>query len=556
MKKKHRNQLISRLLAMCLAVVMMLSMGITASAALTADQKGSFTVSGFDTTDPAPTVTAYQIITVNIDAATNQPEYPMYTWAGPVADWLETNTTYQAYIDPDLGADAVADAFEKAEVADMKEFLEELAAAIKANTISGLTPHSGNVNNGTASFSDMPLGEYLIIATGGVKIYQPTTVKLVPEYEDSAWTVGTAVVGDGKTPLVKGKAPTIDKTVFKINDAASADHTVAVGDTVTFKLVADVPEYPEGATNKTFIISDTVGTGLAYEVGSVKVYKDVDCTELIGETLYTTDTNVTVPDLSGKARTFKIEFNGDFFAQDTVPSKVYVTYEAKVTANAFTTNVNGKLDNDAYLGYSNDPYVDNSYREGNDKETLYTYAINLTKVDTNGKGIINNTATFKLKSGETTLYFAGSNGVYTYDSSITSATEGYTTTLTTSTTNGTLKIQGLDEGMYTLTETNAPDGYVLPNGTITIEIYEDKGGGNLETSGGAEIYVAKDDTNAGVKIDDTTISFKVVNKTAKEGLFNLPVTGGAGTVIFTMAGILLMGGAVALLVVVLRRKRS
>ena len=52
------------------------------------------------------------------------------------------------------------------------------------------------------------------------------------------------------------------------------------------------------------------------------------------------------------------------------------------------------------------------------------------------------------------------------------------------------------------------------------------------------------------------ISFKVVNKIAAEGLFALPVTGGAGTVIFTMAGILLMGGAVALLVVVLRRKRS
>ena len=417
----------------------------------------------------------------------------------------------------------------------------------------------------------MALGEYLIIASGGVKIYQPTTVKLVPEYDEDSgeWDIGTAVVGtDGSN--VKGSAPQIKKSLIEINDdAASADHTTAIGDTVTFKLEADVPDYPEGATNKTFIISDKVGTGLEYVDDSVKVYNDENCTTEIGEALRTiTDTDVTVPDQSGEPRTFAIKFNDKFFENYAASSKVYVTYDAKVTSDAFLGTTNGKLNNDAYLGYSNNPYDANSYTERNYRETVYTYAIDLMKVKTDGQAITNNTATFELKAGSTLLYFTGGNGVYTYNSSNNSSTQGTTKDLTTSSTTGTLKIQGLDTGTYTLTETNAPDGYVLPNGTIEIEIndadesggpdgtIDREKGGNVAASGGAEIYVAQGDQNAGVTISGTTIFFKVVNKDASEGLFNLPFTGGAGTVIFTMAGILLMGGAVALLVVVLRRKRS
>lgn len=575
MKKKHRNRLISRLLAMCLSVVMMLSMGITALAEpITSTTTGNFDVIGFDTT-PAPIVTAYQIITVNIDDTAGQPEYPMYTWAGPVADWLENNTTYQAYIDPDLGADAVADAFAdgKVSAAEMTKFLEDLAAAIKANianAFDSLVKKEVSASSGTASFTGMAMGEYLIIASGGVKIYQPTTVKLVPEYNDQKkeWNVGTAVVG-GETvgSNVKGSAPQIEKSLIEINDdAASADHTTAVGDTVTFKLAADVPEYPEGAKNKTFIISDKVGTGLEYQSNTVKVYSDLECKIQI-TTGYTLKTgkDAAVPDKSKTQRTFVIEFEDSFFKSNPDLTKVYVTYDAKVTAGAFTGTTGGKLINDAFLGYSNDPYVDNSYREGTDRETLYTYAINLTKVKTNGEAITTDTATFKLESGGTPLYFTGSNGVYTHAAA---GTPDATTDLMTSTADGTLKLQGLDEGTYTLTETNAPDGYVLPSGTITIMIKDadgsgvldgrldpGKGGENVEPLGGAEIY-GRSTTDDGVDVKGTMISFKVVNKTAKEGLFNLPVTGGAGTVIFTMAGILLMGGAVALLVVVLRRKRS
>src|SRR5699024_3043464 len=125
----------------------------------------------------------------------------------------------------------------------------------------------------------------------------------------------------------------------KINDAASADHTVAVGDTVTFKLAADVPEYPEDTTKKTFIISDKVGTGLEYQASTVRVWRDNECTTEISQNMYEVkpDATVTFPDGSNIARTFVIEFNPNFFESTSVPAKVYVTYKAKVTADAFAT---------------------------------------------------------------------------------------------------------------------------------------------------------------------------------------------------------------------------
>ena len=173
MKKKHRNQFISRLLAMCLAAVMMLSMGITASAEnISSTTKRTFNVTGFDTNpDLTLTVTAYQIITVNIDDAAGQPEYPMYTWAGPVAKWL-TDNKYSIYVDSKLGTNAVANAFANNTVpaADMTKFLEELAAAIKANeanAFDSLVKEEVNASNGTASFPNMAMGEYLIVASGG-----------------------------------------------------------------------------------------------------------------------------------------------------------------------------------------------------------------------------------------------------------------------------------------------------------------------------------------------------------------------------------------------------
>ena len=94
-------------------------------------------------------------------------------------------------------------------------------------------------------------------------------------------------------------------------------------------------------------------------------------------------------------------------------------------------------------------------------------------------------------------------------------------------------------GTYIMEETKAPAGYELPADPET------------------EITLA-DDNNADGKPDgilnndkDGTYEQTVVN--TKPGF--LPKTGGIGTAVFTVCGIVLMAGAVVLLVCVSRRKK-
>ena len=476
-----------------------------------------------------------------------------------MAAWLKNNTneTYKTYIDEKTNA--VAEAFQKGTTAEaFRSFWHDVEAAIQAKQINiSIAYDDQTVAAGqtSATFTGVGMGEYLLSAKGGVKIYQPTTVLLVPSYnkEKNEWILGDATVGTDTR--MKGVQPPIEKTV------QDGDNTVAVGDTVTFVLNATVPSYPEDATYKKFIISDKLGTGLVFkgsiDQNSIKVSSDVEGKNTIDQSYYDVKANWISPE-TDEQRTFAVIFNNNFFENSSTITNVYVTYQAEVTADAFMSDPSGTMVNDAFLGYNNDPYTEDGYKENPTDKKVYTYEIDLTKVDSEGIAIKENSATFQLKTGDTLLYFTGSKGVYTYNSSNTVSTAGATADLVTD-SDGSLKIKGLDAGTYTLLETKAPDGYVLPNGSIEIIIQDQEpdgtidkvSSGNVTASGGAAL-------NGEVTISDnsTTISFKVQNTSSDEAGFTLPTTGGMGTMIFTIAGILIMGGAVALIVVAARKKRG
>lgn len=535
----------SRWLAAFLAVAMMLaSMSLSVFAAVDpgadgGEPTGTITVTNLKTADDeidSVTVDAYRVIVAHFDTTIQQPTEPVYTWAPEVASWVAQH--YSAYIDVDNN-NAVTEAFGEitsdtdatgATDSDAADFYDALAAAIKNRTITLAPTKSVASDNGTATITEAPIGSYLILVRGGVRIYQASAVNLVPTYKDGAWTLETATITS------KATDPTIDKE--------ASDNSAAIGDTVDFTLRVDVPQYPTNAINKTFEIGDTFGAGLDFN-NDIKVYgvadKNIDIADLTDEMLVPeTAYDITYAGEGDPAQTETFIINFTDYAALAGYNAIIVTYSGTVTAEAFE----GGTENGAYLGYNTNPYDDNDYDKDDTEVKVYNYGIEVSKVDGDGEDIDKD-----LPGAEFTFTKQGEKdpmalvkvdvdteaGTYYYRP----ATKDDQTTTTTLVTDaeGKLNIKGLDLGTYTLTETKAPDGY------------------NLPANPSQEIVLGDDDNN-GVLNDDTDNTLELTVKNNNDSDFNLPVTGGMGTILFTIGGVVLMGAAVILVVVSFKRRRE
>lgn len=203
------------------------------------------------------------------------------------------------------------------------------------------------------------------------------------------------------------------------------------------------------------------------------------------------------------------------------------------------------MENKAFMEYNPDPYKEKIVTKDDNKK-VYTYGITVDKVSKTGTLLPN--AEFTLSRDDSNLNFVKlDEGKYrhVYDSK-----ENHTQTLVAN-NDGNLQILGLDTGTYTLSETKAPNGYPVPNQNIIININTGSNTNGSITDSTVTIpetlsYNYYDTNNDGTKdakfmVKDHILSIAVKND---KDNFNLPRTGGAGTFMFTIAGIALMAGAV------------
>lgn len=546
--KRVKKNAVTSILAVCLAFIMAFSTGMTAAAAegdLTSDSAGTITISGIETVktdDPeiekgVGTLYAYKVIDVNVNNDSHQPQSPVFKWADSVAPWVSTN--FEDYIDTANG-NAVTDDFLKlTDNGDtIKAFVDRLANAIrKTDNAIDLAPfkeypladYTPAGNDKVITLTEVPLGAYLFLVEGGVRIYSPGFASVYPAYDEETdkWVPS----GQSINVYMKSEEPDIEKSV--------EDYTYAIGQTVNYTLVVDVPDYPENAVDKKFIIADYLSEGLTFNEGSVKIYNYDDSkednigTELTDDFVDYAFTDEKHP-AEGTSPSFAKSFAGDY---SILAEKVIVEYSATVNENAVVISdeePDNNLDNKVYLIYNNNPYTEDGYREIPDKERVYTYGIQVTKTDNGEKKLPG--AEFNLKQGDETLKFVKDGSVYRLPLTEEEAAEASETLVTDE--NGLIMIKGLDLGTYTLVETKAPDGYELPANPETVITLAD----DADDSGKPDGILNND--------SDGTFETTVVN--TKPGI--LPVTGGIGTALFTICGLLLMSGAVILVVTVSRRK--
>ncbi len=502
------KKLITKITAVFAALMLTLSMFATSAlaAGITNTDKGSITVT--NVVDSA-TATAYKILNVKYDYTADQPASPEYFWADEVKDYVRAH--YATYINADDSVNE--EVYSAISADDSKTFFADLALAIKNGTIT-LTGTSNGAGNTT--INNLEMGTYLVLIEGGVKVYQPIAVNVIPTYNDGTgeWSIDNQTITN-----TKSTAPTVEKTANVKN--------ASVNEQVEFTITATVPSYPENATANQFVISDKLPDGFTYN-SDVKVYGvGADSTETIlaAGTAYTVSTER--PNALGTVD-FALALK---YAEVKGYSSIKVTYTATADKD-FVLGTAGNV-NTAFIDYNNNPYEDTSWKSDDSKATVYSYGIDITKVDKADHNKKLEGAEFTLSAtdgGAAIKFVKTAEGVYKVADA--TQTADATETLVT-VTDGKLQIEGLKAGTYYLKETKAPaGGYKVPSKAFEITIADDDNDGNV--NGATSAYVSQE-------IENSTT-------------YQLPSTGGSGTVMFTVGGILLVAVGATMFIVI--RKKS
>jgi len=435
-------------------------------------------------------------------------------------------------------------------------------------TISTVIPPV-EVNGGETSvkIADLTYGYYLV--------YDNTDLSGNSSAVRSAVMLTT--VNKDAVVTLKANRPEIDKMVLENDGSTYGKGTSAmIGEDVTFKVETLVPSHTLYTTYKYFI-NDTLPTGLTLHADTIKVYLgDTNTTPLVDGTDYV----LSVPGDNGAS--FKVDFTAKMTGADqyAIGEKLIVVYDAHVTngiaAQAANTNT-------ATLTYSNDPTNEDSVGTTSSVANVYSYQFVFTKFAEDTSGVFKNVrligAEFKLYKVEggtrTPVYFttepAQNAAGVSFTKYIVAEAEqaGVTTdtlkvhetgdeTLTLDHLNygghrGDVFIFGLSEGKYELEETKAPDGYVLADKPFAIEIVDAIGElGSVGTLSVTSSYAGEHgsivNTN-GMGEQILTVWADITNEPGAA----LPETGGMGTTLFTVLGVILMAGAIAFFT---SRKRS
>ena len=484
-----------KIIALLLALVMVLSLAVTA---LAEETTYSITINN---STKGHTYEAYQIFTGDLVENGGSKILSNIVWGSGVSE---------------AGRTALGDAAAKAETLKKESDAKTFAKTV-ADYLTTPAGSANTVTDGNYVISGLKAGYYLVKDKDGSLTGKPDA------YTDYI----VKVVGD-VTADPKSSVPTVEKKVKDINDSTDTSKTgwqdsadYDIGDLVPFQLKATLAGNVSSYTTYKVVFHDTLSAGLTYK-GDAKVYLDgKDVTSYFTINISEDKKTLTITCDNVKA----------FNAVDN--SVITVEYTAALNENAVIGSAGNP--NTVYLEYSNNP----NKSETGDNETGNT-PIDTVIVFTY-KTIIN-----KVKSDNTAL----TGAAFKLEKKIKGGDDAKDTwtlvkkfTVDDKNPASTFEFKGLDDGIYKLTETVTPAGYNSID-PITFSVTAEHSNGDapeLTSLNGekvtGEITFTSDITKGSLTSD-------VVNNSGAE----LPSTGGRGTTIFyVVGGILVLVAAVLLI---------
>lgn len=506
--------------ALALLAVLVLAVGVlfTATPAMAAGNTGTITVTSNSKEFKDQTVSAYQVFKVdNGSYVLNDTFKKFFVEECGLTDDETLSSKAFEYVN-DLGADDDQNVINFAK--EMRAWVLAQEPAVAATETGNAAENSGNY---VATMTVAP-GYYLVVPTLGS----------TGNNNRGTDAMLTNVVADQTASInLKSEYPTVSKTV-------NGEHGTMnqIGKEIEFTVKSKVPDTTNYKTyNMKF--TDKFTDGLTFVPESVKV--------TIGNKPMAPTTDYTVTEPTAGSNTLTIELvnviqhiTGSKYATG---DEIQITYKAKLNKNAI-----GETDpetNEVKINYSNDP--DGGYDGVTevDKDKVYTFDIDLHKYaagnesaflagaefklydnEDNAKGETPDTAIKLVKTDDTHYRVATAEEI---------ATPGgleITDTITTVST-GMVNIDGLGEGDYWLKETKAPSGFNKPKDPFKINI-----DATFEADGTLKSSTVTVGTTPNTANDNDV---KIENR---QGTL-LPETGGMGTVIFTVIGVVVIAGGAA-----------
>lgn len=344
-----------------------------------------------------------------------------------------------------------------------------------AAAVDGLADKK-TTNNGAAS--GLAHGYWLFV----------TKADTINEGEAGTSPIFTVV---GSTPVKvseKTGIPTVEKKI--VSDAGGQEHDAAdsqIGQDVTYNLYGTVAENFDKYESYFYQFSDKISKGLTLQKGA-KVYLYKNRADAKGDLTRAKGTDITAyfkeetlaeaAEDGSKTTTWTCD-NLKRVSDVTKDSYIVVSYNAQINKDAVVAGTEGN-ENTVTLNYSNNPMTSEHGETQPDTVKDYTYGLKINKVDLGTEAALDG-AEFTIQAtgaddGASTNLYVQQNGSL-----------GKTPWKFKTANGGIIKVVGLDAGVYTVTETSAPDGYTTVE-PFTFEIKpsmnaDDPGAGLTELTG-------------------------------------------------------------------------
>ena len=416
---------------------------------------------------------------------------------------------------------------------------------------------------GYTSASNMEQGLYLVVETrvpeNVTSTCNPFFVSLpMTTIDGAAWNYDVTVYPKNQTGN-----PTLDKTVREeknstgkntgsltdITDGYAHTATASAGDVVDYQIISTLPTITSKASSLSeYTYVDTMSKGIRHNKNDVVIefFRDAGCTDKI--TTWEESSGKFAVAYDDAANTMAIRMTESGLSEINEAATVYtdsvkrgysdctmrISYAATLTADAKMGDTDNPNEVELTWRRTNNTYFDTL----KDCCHVYTYGVDVLKRFSDNGGNMKNVK-FRLHNDSDDCYIIADlkDGAY-YAKGFAAKKADATTFIPNA--QGQIVVKGLEDDAYSLTEIATDKGYVLLKDAIKIVIKTAENGQCEKCS--AKLLTASATVNGKdvtMSEGNTVVPLTVVNNPG----FDLPKTGGYGTWMFTIGGVVLLGAA-------------